>query len=185
MRTKYSRIVAIAMAALAGGLAAFALRPAAGTSTSTLAARNPAVEVRTQVIRRTVHITRHEHGAALRGARGASALVIAEHGKARTKASGGHGPAHAAGTAAVATRVSGAHGTSNGQSAASAAPVATRSSGSHSASAAPATQSHPVTTRSSGSHSGSTAGSSASGHPVTRSSGGGHRHGEDGGGGDD
>ena len=133
MRTKYSRIVAIAMAALAGGLAAFALRPAAGTSTSTLAARNPAVEVRTQVIRRTVHITRHEHGAALRGARGASALVIAEHGKARTKASGGHGPAHAAGTAAVATRVSGAHGTSTpARAPLRRAPVATRTQpGSH------------------------------------------------------
>ena len=204
MRRKYSRIVAIAMAAVAGGLAAFALRPAAGTSTATLAARNPAVEVRTQVIRRTIHVIRHEHGAEVRGAHGSSALVIAGHrGTARTASSGGHHTAHAAGTAAVATRASGAHGTSSGQSTASAAPVATRSSGSHSASSAPPSQSRPVSTRSSGSH--STSSGAASGtssrlpvstrssgshgtspagspvRPVTRSSGGAHRDGGDGG----
>jgi hypothetical protein len=204
MRRKYSRIVAIAMAAVAGGLAAFALRPAAGTSTATLAARNPAVEVRTQVIRRTIHVIRHESGAELRGARGSSALVIAGHGgKARATSSGGHRTAHTAGTATVASRASGVHGTNGGQSTASAAPVATRSSGSHITSSAPASQSHPVSTRSSGSHmtspgassgtssrrpvstraSGSPGKSSAgaSGRPVTRSSGGAHRDGGDGG----
>ena len=202
MRRKYSRIVAIAMAAVAAGLAAFALRPAAGTSTATLAARNPAVEVRTQVIRRTIHVVHHEPGAELRGAGGPSALVIAGHGgKARTASSGGHRTAHAAAPAAVATRASGAHRTNTGQSGGSATPVATRTSGSHSTSPAPASQSHPVSTRSSGSHgtsssaasrassgrpvstrsSGSHGTSSAgsSGRPVTRSSGGAHRDGGD------
>jgi hypothetical protein len=178
-------MVAIVLAALAGGLAAFALRPAAGTSTATMAARNPAVEVRTQAIRRTIHVIRHEPGAELRRARGAGSLVIAAHARARTKASGRHRGAHSAGTAsaAVATRASGSHGTTGGQSTASAAPVATRSSGSHGTTSAPASRSHPVTTRSSGSH-----GSPSSGRPVTRSSGGGHgEHGDggDGNGGDD
>ena len=75
MRTNYSRIAAVVMAISAGGLAAFALRPAAGTGTLALAARNPAVEVRTQVIRRTIHVIRHEPGARLRGSRGSPALV--------------------------------------------------------------------------------------------------------------
>jgi hypothetical protein len=211
MRRKYSRLVAIVTAALAGGLAAFALRPATGTSTATLAARNPAIEVRTQVIRRTIHVIRHEPGAALRATRGRGGIYVAGHGHARTAASGKHGTTHGAGAsaAAVATRASGAHssGSVNASSAAG-APVATRSSGSHGASSAPAAaQSHPVTTRSSGSHSGSSApaashpvttrssgshsgsaGGSSSARPVTRSSGGGHGHGEDGGdghGGDD
>ncbi len=182
MRRKYARIVAIAMAALAGGLAAFALRPAAGTSSATLAARNPAVEIRTQVIRRTIHVIRHEHGAHMRGSHGAAALLVARHPHARSAPSGAHHAARGSGTSAgaVATRTSGARGTSSGNGTASAAPVATRSSGSHSTSPAPASAGHPVSTRSSGSHSGSTAGSS-SGRPVTRSSGAGHGHGEDGG----
>jgi hypothetical protein len=204
MRRKYSRIVAITLAAVAGGLAAFALRPAAGTSTAMLAARNPAVEVRTQVIRRTIHVIRHESGAGLRGAHGSSALVIAGHGgTARTASSAGHRTPHAGGTAASATRASGAHGSNSAHSTVSAAPVATRSSGSHSTSSAPVSQSHPVSTRSSGSHgtsSGAVSGTSSRrpvstrssgshgtssagspGRPVTRSSGGAHRDGGDGG----
>ena len=88
MRTNYSRIAAVVMAISAGGLAAFALRPAAGTGTLALAARNPAVEVRTQVIRRTIHVIRHEPGARLRGSRRSPALVVAARGRARTVASG-------------------------------------------------------------------------------------------------
>ena len=190
MRTNYSRIAAVVMAISAGGLAAFALRPAAGTGTLALAARNPAVEVRTQVIRRTIHVIRHEPGARLRGSRGSPALVVAAHGRARTAASGRHRSGPTAGStaaAAVATRTSGAHAVVTHQSSPSAAPVATRTSGAHSTgsssapvrSSAPASQSHPVSTRSSGSHASPSTGTST--HPVTRSSGGGHGHGEDGG----
>jgi hypothetical protein len=168
MRTKYSRIAAVVLALTAGGLAAFALRPAAGSSTGTLAARNPAVEVRTQVIRRTIHVIRHEPGASLRGSRRSTALFGAGHGAARTHASGGHGSSRVAGTAsaaAVATRASGTHVTGTGRSSPPAGPVTTRSSGSH----------------------GSTS-TGTSARPVTRSSGGGHGHGGEGGdghGGDD
>ncbi len=183
MRTKYTRIAAVVMAITAGGLAAFALRPAAGSGTATLAARNPAVEVRTQVIRRTIHVIRHEPGATLRGSRGSSAVLVAGHGRARTAASGKHGSAHGTGTAsaAVATRASGAHTVGSSPSSASGVPVATRSSGSHSSGSSSAVggQGHPVATRSSGSH------GTASSRPVTRSSGGGHgEDGGDGGGGD-
>jgi hypothetical protein len=187
MRRRHSRIAAIVLAAAAGGLAAFALKPAAGTSTATLAARNPAVEVRTQVIRRTVHVIRHEPGAALRGSRGPSAVVVAgaRPGHARTAASGAHRATAGTGVAAVATRASGGHRTSTGQPTGSSVPVTTHSSGSHGGSA-PTPATHPVTTRSSGSHGGSSGPSSS--RPVTRSSGGG-KHGGDGGdgngGGDD
>jgi hypothetical protein len=179
MRRRHSRTAAVAVALAAGSLAAFALKPAAGTSTATLAARNPAVEVRTQVIRRTIHVIRHEPGAALRGSRGSSAIVVAGHAqkaRARTAASAAHHlPAHASATAAV-TRTSGTHASSPAP--ATSHPVSTRSSGTHAASPAPAT-SHPVSTRSSGSHSSSP--TAASSKPVTRSSGGGGKRGDDGG----
>ncbi len=59
-RTTNARIAAVATTFAAGVLAAFALRPStSGTSSATLA-RPQAAEVRTQVIRRTVHIVRHE-----------------------------------------------------------------------------------------------------------------------------
>src|SRR5437764_15125738 len=107
MRSRHSRTLAVALAVAAGGLAAFALRPAAAAPTATLAARNPAVEVRTQVIRRTIHVIRHEPGAALRGARGRSSLMAGAHGRghARTGASGARGRrgTHGAGATAVAT----------------------------------------------------------------------------------
>jgi hypothetical protein len=161
-------MAAVAVAAAAGGLAAFALRPDAGTSTATLAARNPAVEVRTQVIRRTIHVIRHEPAAPLRGARGAPPHVVngkaPAHGHARTAASGAHhAPARGTGSSGVV--------------------VSTRASGSHaSSSPAPASShpvsSHPVSTRASGSH-GATP-SPGPTRPLTRSSGGGHKH-EDGG----
>ena len=192
MGRKNSRTAAIGIAAAAGALAAFALRPAAGTTTATLAARNPAVEVRTQVIRRTIHIIRHEPGAALRGSRSPSTVVVAGRGPvaghARTAASGGHRSASSFAAATAVTRASGAHGQSTGHTPASVTPVVTHASGSHSSAAAPALASHPVSTRTSGSHGTSSSGSS--GRPVTRSSGGGHGGGDDrgeghGGGGDD
>ena len=111
MRRKYSRIVAIAMAAVAGGLAAFALRPAAGTSTATLAARNPAVEVRTQVIRRTIHVIRHESGARAAGRAwflGAGDRRARRDGQNRARAAG-IGRRTPPGRQRCATRASGAH----------------------------------------------------------------------------
>lgn len=181
MRKQYSRIAAVVMAVAAGGLAAFALRPAPGHTAATLAARNPAIEVRTQVIRRTIHVIRHEPGARLRGSRVPSAVVVSGHGRARTAASGGHRGTRSAGVAtAVATRASGSHGSA---AAPQSRPVTTHSSGSHTTASAPTHQSRPVSTRSSGSH-GTSSGSSSAGssaHPVTRSSGGGHGHGDDGG----
>jgi len=58
MRKTYTRTAAALAALAAGGLAVVALRPADKT-TATLAANTPPVEVRTQVITRTVHVTRH------------------------------------------------------------------------------------------------------------------------------
>jgi hypothetical protein len=175
MRTRHSRIAAAVLAVAAGGLAAFALRPAAGNSTGTVAARNPAVEVRTQVIRRTVHVIRHEPAAALRGSRSPTSIVVGGHGPSR-------GGAHVARTGA-----SGARRSAVGAGATPPA-VATRASGRHSGTgvSGPGVSSAPVSTRASGSHSGTSAGSP--GRAVTRSSGGGQHGGDDGGdghGGDD
>lgn len=180
MRSRHSRTLAVALAVAAGGLAAFALRPAASTSTATLAARNPAVEVRTQVIRRTIHVIRHEPGAGLRGPRASSPIVVSGrgHGHARTGASGAHRSSAAANGAAVATRASGGHGAAAGHVTGTGAPVGTRTSGSR-GSSAPARAGRSVSTRTSGSHSGSSAGSSV--RPVTGSSGAGHKGGDDGG----
>ncbi len=188
MRIRHSRALAVALAMAAGGLAAFALRPATGTTTATLAARNPAVEVRTQVIQRTIHVIRHEPGARLPGQRGSSSVVIAGHARAKTSASGGHhagiGQVTSSGVP-VATRTSGSHGVSATANGSAPKPVATRTSGSH-----PSTPvaSKPVATRTSGSHAGSPGASGSSPRPVTRSSGAGNHHGDDGGeghGGDD
>ena len=64
MRTRHTRTAAATAALAAGVLAAMALQPGAH-ATQTLAARNPAVEVRTQVIHRTVHVSGGgRHGAA-------------------------------------------------------------------------------------------------------------------------
>jgi hypothetical protein len=163
MARKHSRIAAVVTALLAGGLAAYALRPAPGTATATLAARNPAVEVRTQVIRRTIHVIRHEPGARLPGPRGSSVVAVGahRHGHVATAASGSHHSTSGARSAAVATRVSGSHSPSSTGSAGSGAPVSTRASGSHSASS-----------------------SGSAGRPVTRSSGSSH-HGDGGGDGHD
>lgn len=201
MRRRQWRTAAVLTALAAGGLAAFALRPSQGATNAPLATRDPAAEVRTQVIRRTIHIIRHEPGARLRGSRPTSGVAVQTHGHARTGASGSHGPGSARGSAAVATRTSGSHGAAGGYAAGHNAPVSTRTSGSHgSSSAAPtvapvstrASGSHgsssaaptvaPVSTRTSGSHGGSSTGSPRK--PVTRSSGG-AGHGGDGGDGGD
>lgn len=152
MQKKYARGLAAVAALLAGGLAAFALRPSS-TPTTTLAARNPAVEVRTQVIRRTIHIG-HAPGASVHSS-GATVRSVA---RPRTGTSG----AHSAASTAVATRTSGSPAATG-----AGAPI-TRTSGS----AAPAAGA-PARTR--------TSGGATSGRPVTRSSGGGGKDGGDGG----
>ena len=127
MQRRHSRAAAATSAIAAGALAAFALKPSHGTTATAVAARNPAVEVRTQVIRRTIHIVRHEHAAALPRPRGPAAVLGAGAAPARvhTGASGAHSVAPATG-AALATRTSGSHGTGAGSPG---APVSTRTSG--------------------------------------------------------
>lgn len=190
MRTKQTRLAGAVAAIIAAGLAGFSLRPAS-TSPTVIAARNPAVEVRTVVIRKTIHIVRHERSA--HGTRGRGRPSAAP-------ANGAGGPSHpvAAGGVPVATRTSPSHATvaasagpgTSASSGSPATPVTTRTSASHTApstTGAPAASgggstSAPVTTRTStGGKAGSTSsggGSGSSGKPVsTRTSGG---HGGDG-----
>lgn len=174
MRTRYTRTIATATALATGGLAVYALRPPQTVPAVTAASRNTAVVVRTQIIRRTIRIIRHEPGAAHPMPKGTRAAVFASRPRART--SGAHSSAALAGAAVVSTRTSGSHAAST---VAAGAPVSTRTSGSH---AAPSTGTH-VTTRTSGSH------GSTGTHVTTRASGsgGGEHEGGDGGsnGGDD
>ena len=158
MKKRYSRALAAATALVAGGLTAFALRPSQPDKTQALASRNPAVEVRTEVIRRTIHITRHQPVAGA-GARGRSALA-ASHGRGavRSGASGSHASGSVAGSA-VATRTSGSHAAGV---VGAGAPVSTHTSGSHATTGSAA----PVATRTSGATGGT------AGKPTTRSSGG-------------
>ena len=58
MRKTHGRILGSLAAVLAAGLAGFSLRPSPRPVT-TVASRNPA-ETRTQVIRKTIHIVRHQ-----------------------------------------------------------------------------------------------------------------------------
>lgn len=163
MPLRKSRSLAVIAAAAAGGLAAFALRPSSGQPSSALAARNPAVEVRTQVIRRTIHVVRHEPALTRRGVRQPTSTTFRT--TVRSGSSGSHHGASAIGAGSVATRTSGSHGTG---SSGPPGPVTTRTSASRGATGSP---SHPVT-RSSGA-------TGSPSHPVTRSSGGHH---DDGGG---
>lgn len=92
MRRTHARAVAGLTAVAAGGFAAYALRPS-DTVTATLAAHNPAVEVRTQIIRRTIHVIRHEsagHFPHPRGAVATGSPGSGPRGSARTGASGSH-----------------------------------------------------------------------------------------------
>lgn len=158
MKKTHSRVLAAVTALVAGGLAAFALRPAQAPSSQALASRNPAVEVRTQVIRRTIHVKRHQPAAGA-GSHLSSALAAQARGPARSGASGSHAAGAVAG--AVATRTSGSHAVAV---TGSGAPV-TRTSGASGAATGAGTA---VRTRTSG------AGGTA-GRPTTRSSGGGER----------
>ncbi len=136
-----TRFIGAAAALLAAGLAGFSLRAQPHTLT-TVAARNPAAEVRTQVIRRTVHIVRHEHGRHAAGSRGIGAT-------------GPHYPGSGSGSAsAVATHTSGSHYAASGAAVAADSPgaVTTRTSASHATAAGgPVASGAPVTTRTSAS----------------------------------
>jgi len=189
MRKTHGRILGSLAAVLAAGLAGFSLRPSPHPVT-TVASRNPA-EVRTQVIRKTIHIVRHQGAGQAAGRHGrpgtAAGSTSGNVRSVRTGASRSH-PAGASGTAgssAVTTRTS-ASGAASAGSAGSAvtspgAPVTTRTSASHGSSSTPpaggsGTAGKPVTTRTSASHTSSgssAAGSGAAGKPVTtRTSGG-------------
>ena len=176
MRSGHSRAAAAAAALAAGGLAAYSLRPTHNT-TAAIAARDPALEVRTQVIRRTIHIIRHEPRAALRSHRVNGQIAVQTLSRPRTAASASRGLVAASGSTAVATRTSGAHSIS-GQPVGTSA-LTTRTSGSHGSSSTSAPAGGPVTTRTSASRGGSSPGSG--GRPVTRTSGGkGHGEGDGG-----
>lgn len=180
MRTRHTRTAAATAALAAGVLAAMSLRPSAH-ATPTLAARNPAVEVRTQVIRRTVHVSGRAHHGSMPARRRAGSVGPvrrgASHGGA-TRTSGSHtapGPAHPVGS--VVTRPSPGH-TSPGVPASSAHPVTTRPSPGHAGSPPSAAAPRPVATRTSPGRS-STGTGSSSAAPVSTHSSGSH-HGDDG-----
>lgn len=187
MRIGHTRTAAATAALAAAGLTVMALRPAPH-ATANLAARNPAVEVRTEVIRRTIHVSSRGHGALL-ARRPAGAVGLARRGATHaghTRASGSHhwpAPAHS-GTV-VSTRSSPGHASSAAPSS-PARPVTTRPSPGHAAAAPSSSAPRPVSTRSSPGHSGS-APTGGSGRPVSTHTSGSH-HGDDGGergGGDD
>jgi hypothetical protein len=160
MQTTLIRTAGTAAAVAAAALAGFYLHPASQPAAAQ-ATRVPAVEVRTEVIRRTIHIVRHVHAA---GAGGKPSPAIA-----------------APGSPSLATSPAGP------RPGATATPVKTRTS-THGASAAPTTyaasHSAPVTTRTSahGTTSGSANGRAGSAPVTTRTS---SHHGDDNGGGDD
>jgi hypothetical protein len=163
MRKTHGRILGSLAAVLAAGLAGFSLRPAPRPVT-TVASRNPA-EVRTQVIRKTIHIVRHQgaghadrrrNGPGAGGGPTSSARRSVRTGASRSQVAGASGTAIGS---AVTTRTSASHAVSAGSAGsavtASGAPVTTRTSASHgSASTSPAGGSgaagRPVTTRTSG-----------------------------------
>jgi hypothetical protein len=167
-------MLAATTALAAAVLAVLALRPSSKTAV-TLAARNPAVEVRTVVIRRTIHIVKHEHAPSATGATGGVAAFSGTSTVPRTSTSG----SRASGSAAVAagtvsTRTSGSHSSA---AIAGSAPVTTRTSAARGGSTGGSGSAGPVTTRTSAPSGSSTGG--ASGQPVsTRTSG---IHGGDGG----
>lgn len=152
-------MLAVATAFVAAVVAVYALRPPAKTAV-TLAARKPTVEVRTIVIRRTIHIVKHERAPVAAGPGAHPGSFYAPGTGVRTHTSGSH--AAGAGAVAMSTRVSGSHGVGAsagapvttrtspgaGRSQGSSGPVTTRTSPGHGGSGGP------VSTRTSGSHGG-------------------------------
>jgi hypothetical protein len=192
-RATNARIAALATTLAAGVLAAFALRPSVSGTGSAAHVQQQAAEVRTQVIRRTVHIVRHERPprgrVTPRGSVGGQAAIITTGGTShvpRTGTSGSHPTAAGVptGVSTPRTRTSGsstgAVGTGTTPTTGSAgAPVRTRTSGTPAAGTPSRSgSSAPVRTRTSGGAT-SGGGSGGSGAVRTRPSGG------DGGGGHD
>ena len=150
-----TRIPALAATLAAGVLAAYALR--GGSPSTPATAQQPAAEVRTQVIRRTIHVVRHEKPP--RSTAGSSSHSATAQGR-------GGAPA------ATRTATSGAHGTSSPNTVSGSAPR-TRTSPASGTPAGSAPASSPVRTHTSGSTgSGRTTTGGSSGSPRTRTSGG-------------
>jgi hypothetical protein len=177
MRKTHTRMAGAVAALLAAGLAGFSLRSAPRSSAS-LAARAPSAAVTTQVIRRTIHIVRHERARSRSGVRPGSvpARSGAAVSTARSIHTGASGSLHpgSSGTVVsaggvVTTRTSPSHASAPTASGSAGAPVTTRTSPSHAAtSSGPAPTSSPVTTRTSPHGS---SGASGTKHVTTRSSG--------------
>ena len=157
MRKTHTRIAGAVAALLAAGLAGFSLRSAPRSSTA-LAARTPSAAVTTQVIRRTIHIVRHEHarsrGAVHPGSVSAptAAAAVSAARSIHTGASGSHhagssGTVVSAGGSAVTTRTSPSHVSAPTASVPASSPVTTRTSPHGSSGTSGAKH---VTTRSSG-----------------------------------
>jgi len=188
-RVSNTRIAAFASTLAAGVLAAFALRSSPATTGTATHVNQQAAEVRTQVIRRTVHIVRHERpprGPATHG-RPSTAGAVSGGGTSvsglppRTAASGSRsgvssGPAT---TSAPRTRTSGVGVRPAPSTGAAPAPARTRTSGARGgapSSGAPRKggAGAPVRTRTSGTSAGGGTGGAGSGGAVrTRTSGGG------------
>ena len=178
MRKTHTRMAGAVAALLAAGLAGFSLRTAPRSSTA-LAARTPSAAVTTQVIRRTIHIVRHEHarsrGAVHPGSVSAptAAAAVSAARSIHTGASGSH-HAGSSGTVvsaagAVTTRTSPSHASAPTTSGSAGAPVTTRTSPSHAApGSGSAPSSSPVTTRT---RPHGSSGASGAGHVTPRSSG--------------
>lgn len=190
MQTNHTRAAGAISALIAAGGVVYALRP--GTQLAAAQAdRNPAIEVRTVVIRHTIHIVRHERvrppvvrapatagaarppaGAQISATAGATLHTSSSH-----HASAGTVSPPVSGTAPLTTATS-KHATSTTSSTPTATgqPPRTKTS-SHSTGSGTQGTSAPVTTRTSAGHSG---GSGKAGTLTTRTSHGG----DDDGGGD-
>lgn len=155
-------MAATTTALAAAVLAVLALRPSSKAPTS-LAARNPAVEVRTVVIRRTVHIVKHERAPGAIGPHGHGQVAVGAEHRPKTGASGSHSSrSGVAAGGAVSTRASGSHLVAGIPGS---APVTTRTSAAHGAPTSGAGSAAPVTTRTSAAHGGTP--SSSGSRPVT------------------
>src|SRR5579862_4248924 len=113
MQPRHTRIAGAVAALIAAGSVANALRPGSQQSRA-LAERQTAVEVRTQVIRRTIHVVKHEsapHGPPQQtaNAQASPTTVSRAASPLRTTASSHAAVTHPAvsGTAPVTTRTSG------------------------------------------------------------------------------
>jgi len=137
------RTAAFIAALAAGVLAGYELRPASSTTRVGLAAQAQVAQVRTQVIKRTIHIVRHERpprgsagggrpaGSAGKGAAGGTLAVAGAAPRTRTSVKSAAGYV-STGVAAPVARTSGAKAAAPGGSSSSGA-VRTTSSGSKAA----------------------------------------------------